>query len=92
MRTTVDIPDELYRHLKVRAAASGMKVKELITRYLEGGLAAPDKQARGGQRRPIPVLLPKRGGGAPVDTLTAADLRRMEEAEDLERYVRSLGR
>ncbi len=36
MRTTVDLPDDLYRQLKARAAIGGMKVLELT--YVERGL------------------------------------------------------
>lgn len=32
MRTTVDIPDPLYRELKMRAAREGTSVKEIILR------------------------------------------------------------
>jgi hypothetical protein len=32
MRTTVDIPDAIYRELKARAALEGKSVKELILR------------------------------------------------------------
>ena len=35
MRTTVDIPDPLYRELKGKAASEGRSVKELILRGVE---------------------------------------------------------
>lgn len=35
MRTTVDIPDPLYRKLKGKAAREGRSVKELILRGVE---------------------------------------------------------
>ncbi len=35
MRTTVDIPDPLYRKLKARAARDGCSVKELLLRGAE---------------------------------------------------------
>jgi hypothetical protein len=38
MRTTVDIPDSLYRDLKGRAASEGCSVKELILRGVEAEL------------------------------------------------------
>ena len=44
MRTTVDIPDPLYRRLKIEAAQRGCSVKELVLRgvrtELEGGKGA----------------------------------------------------
>jgi hypothetical protein len=42
MRTTVDIPDPIYRQLKARAATEGPSVKELILRGVQvelGGIA-----------------------------------------------------
>ena len=41
MRTTVDIPDGVFRRAKARAAMEGIKLKELITRFLENGLRQP---------------------------------------------------
>jgi hypothetical protein len=38
MRTTIDLPDELLRQVKARAALDGLKLKDLITRYVEQGL------------------------------------------------------
>ena len=35
MRTTIDIPDPLYRELKIRAAQQGSTVKEIILRGVE---------------------------------------------------------
>ena len=40
MRTTVDIPDALYRQLKSKAAGEGRSVKELILRGVENQLLA----------------------------------------------------
>jgi plasmid stability protein len=37
MRTTFDLPDELMRHLKARAALEGRSLRELVER----GLKAP---------------------------------------------------
>jgi len=37
MRTTLDLPDPLFRELKIRAAHQGKKLKELIASYLEAG-------------------------------------------------------
>lgn len=35
MRTTIDIPDPIYKELKARAARQGQTVKELILRGVE---------------------------------------------------------
>ena len=47
MRTTVDIPDPLYRQLKSKAAGEGRTVKELILRGVESELQiAPPRRPR----------------------------------------------
>ena len=38
MRTTVDLPDGLYRQIKARAAMRGMKLKQYITAALRDSL------------------------------------------------------
>lgn len=49
MRTTVDIPDELFRRAKSEAALRGRKLKDLIEEGLRLVLAAP---SAGGERAP----------------------------------------
>jgi hypothetical protein len=44
MRTTVDIPDAMYRELKSRAAAEGGSVKQLLLRGAETVLREPTKK------------------------------------------------
>ena len=41
MRTTIEIPDELLRHAKARAALRGMKLKDLVAEALEAALYCP---------------------------------------------------
>lgn len=49
MRTTLDLPDALFRRLKARAALEGHSMKDLIERYVLAGLLqaeAPDGAGR----------------------------------------------
>ena len=61
MRTTVDIPDSVYRRLKTEAAHRGCSVKELVLRgvkaELEGG--KPGRKAR---EIKLPIIESKRPG------------------------------
>jgi len=41
MKTTLEIPDEVYRELKVRAAREGSTLTKLITSALESALSRP---------------------------------------------------
>lgn len=82
MRTTVDLPDELYRSLKARAALSGVPVRQLVQRLIEQGLrsAVSTQPAATARREPPPVIIPPRGVRIPA--IPRAELRRLEETED----------
>ncbi len=41
MRTTLDIPDPLFRHLKARAAMQGSTLRDLVVGLVEKGLLVP---------------------------------------------------
>lgn len=41
MRTSLDVPDPLFRHLKARAALEGTTLRDLVLSLIERGLAAP---------------------------------------------------
>ena len=53
MRTTIDIPDPLYKELKVRAAKQGRTVKEII---LSGVQKEMQDLSRKKQRVRLPLL------------------------------------
>jgi hypothetical protein len=66
VRTTIDIPDRIYRDLKARAARQGSTVKELILRGVEKemGEAAPKRT-----RVQLPLIRGK--GGRKLDLTNA---------------------
>lgn len=41
MRTTLDLPDDLMRHLKSRAALEGCSLRDLVLSLVERGMQAP---------------------------------------------------
>jgi hypothetical protein len=61
MRTTVDIPDPIYRRLKSKAAQRGCSVKELVLRGVRAELERPDR-ARRKNRIKLPIIDSKRPG------------------------------
>ncbi|WP_129668324.1 hypothetical protein [Phytoactinopolyspora endophytica] len=84
MRTTVDLPDDLIRAAKARAAERGESLKELFTRVLSREVRTPASQREGGS-----VSLPLVGGaGGPSVDVTNADIEAALAAEDAERYGR----
>ena len=54
MRTTVDIPDETYRTIKVTAAEQGRTVRELILEGLETVLRTKKPARRGWESPELP--------------------------------------
>ena len=92
MRTTVDLPDALYRSLKAHAALSGVTMRDLVRRLVEQGLRQPSVtgEAVPGRREPPPVIIPPRG--VPIQATPRAQLLRLEEEEDEAKHARSAGR
>jgi hypothetical protein len=82
MRTTIDLPDDLIRQVKARAALDGLRLKDLITRFVEQGLKQgslpPGARAK---RSELPVI---RGAtGHPVPSLTNAEIDRLLDADEV---------
>jgi len=83
MKTTIDIPDELLRRAKARAALDGMKLKDLITRYVEQGLS----QSKGTSIKPLrrrrsELPVARAATGRPLPALTNAEIYRILEEEE----------
>ncbi len=65
MRTTVDIPDPIYRELKGKAASEGRSVKELLLRGVE--LELKGQRSRRPRRVTLPIVPSKRPGSLKLD-------------------------
>ena len=63
MRTSLDFPDPLFRHLKARAAMEGSTLRDLVLSLIEIGLNAPAAQAT---QPSTQTALPTVSLGAPV--------------------------
>ena len=71
MRTTIDIPDGLYRRLKARAATEGKPAKTLILQGVERVLAASPSTNR---KIVVPVVRSKRPGSLRLDNARIDDV------------------
>jgi hypothetical protein len=72
MRTTIDIPDAMYRRLKARAVAEGKPAKALILQGVEQvleGEAAPTQR-----KLKVPVIASKRPGSMYLDNARIYDV------------------
>ena len=72
MRTTVDIPNTIYRRLKTRAAAEGKSAKALILRGVEHVLTSQPSAA--GRRVVLPIVRSKRPGALRLDNARIYDV------------------
>ena len=81
MKTTIEIPDELFKRAKTTAAIRGESPKELIRAALEARLAAvsPSHSDRSGWRSVFGLAEPK--SVEAVDRIVAAELERVDPSE-----------
>jgi len=81
MRTTLDLPDPLFRELKARSALRGVLLKDFVAEILQAGLAqhaAAKPVAR--PRSPLPVI--RKATGVPHRALPNRDIDALIVAED----------
>ena len=90
MRTTLELPDVLFRKAKAKAAMEGITLKRLLTSYVENGLDNPSPVRQMGRRSKLPVI--KRRGHGVIPNLTSELQSRIQEEEDLAKLSRSFGR
>ena len=81
MKTTIDIPDELFRKAKATAAMRGESLREFITGALErrletAGSPAPDS---GGWRSAFGLA--DRATVGSIDRIISGDLERIDRSE-----------
>ena len=74
MRTSLDIPESIYRELKIRAATEGVTIREVILGGLEMRLQRPSSAPP--SRFKVPVIRSKHPGtlnltNEQIDELTA---------------------
>jgi plasmid stability protein len=72
MRTTIDIPDAMYRQLKARAAREGRTVKALILNGVEEALSA--ERSTIGRRVSLPLVPSRRPGSLRLDNARIYDV------------------
>ena len=65
MRTTIDLPDPLFRQAKALAAQRGSSLKDLFTDVLSRALNEPDRTER---RMDVPPILRERTSRIPART------------------------
>ena len=71
MKTTVDLPDDLVRDIKLRAVMDGRKLKDAMADVLREGLAARHARATSRQNRVrLPLVQCRRAAALTPDQVT----------------------
>ena len=84
MRTTIDLPEDLFREAKTRAVQQGTTFKNLVTQFVLSGLAVKETGAAPMARRmPPPVAIRLIPGQSPCPALSNRELYATLEAEDI---------
>ncbi|MBP6782550.1 MAG: hypothetical protein KA152_02095 [Verrucomicrobiales bacterium] len=92
MRTTLDLPDSLFKEVKTRAVQQGVKLKDLLAAYIEAGLRAQQPSEKGftpsRNPHPLPVGIHRIPGTPLHPALSNAELYAILEDEDIANYRR----
>lgn len=96
MKTTIDLPDELMREVKLRAVVQGRPVKDLVADYLRQGLGL---KSRADEKNSSPMVeIGKRGlpvircaPDAPATRMSAEALLKLEQETQLKEDMQRVG-
>lgn len=80
MRTTLDLPDPLFRQLKAESALRGLKLKDLIAEVIQAGLQRRHSVPSRRPRSPLPVI--RKPTGIINPALTNSDIESLLTEND----------
>lgn len=90
MKTTIDLPEDLVREMKVRAARDGRKLRDVAAEIFRRGLETASRPPAKRRRVTLPIL-PAPPGARPFD-LTGEDVHRMEMESETRGHEASVRR
>ncbi len=90
MRTTIDLPNDLFKEVKTRAAQQGTTLKDLMTLYIQSGLreeATPPSYTE--HREPPPAVIPRMPNTPLIAPRDNRELHALLEDEEIKRIGRT---
>lgn len=88
MKTTMDLPDDLVREMKLRAVQEGKKLQQLAAEVIRRGLATPERPAAIRHRVHLPIV--PAPAGAPKFELTGEQIHALETETEMRSHEASL--
>lgn len=82
MKTTLELPDDLMRRIKIRAVNEDRKLKDVIAELLRRGLAAEEESLTTGERRVSLPLIRTKPAISPELEATAERVAQILDEED----------
>ena len=92
VRTTIDLPDPLYREVKTRAVQQGVKLKDLVKTYIEAGLRGKSVTVSAVPRGTLPVAITRNSDNPQTAALTNRELNALLDEQDFGNDQRVLQR
>ncbi len=83
MRTTVELPDQLFRQVKSKAAREGVPLKALFTRAIEREMESPKMVTK--SRLQFPLIHRDIDPAALLPVLTKQQIGELLDAEEVDR-------
>ena len=84
MRTTIDLPEDLFREAKTRAVQQGTTLKNLMAQFILSGLALQEPGSKPVARRMPPhVAIRRIPGQSPRPALSNRELYAILDADDI---------
>lgn len=96
MKTTLDLPNELVREMKLKAAHEGRKIKDVVATLIAAGMVAESASTKVARPRKGTLRLPLFPGAknAPARQMSIEQILALTQAtqthEDIERLALSL--
>jgi plasmid stability protein len=89
MKTTLDLPEELVREMKIRAAREGRKLREVATEVIQKGLSIPAPAEKVAAKR---IKFPLFKGGKATRQFTPEELDEILLQEEVKWHHEASGR
>lgn len=87
VKTTLELPDDLVREIKLRAVQENRRIKDVATDALRRGLASEPGQPAIGHRVSLP-LIHSAHPAPPGQELTPERIKQVLDEDDVERFRR----